>query len=113
MWVCQRSLQSVILRRQSRCETLQVRIKDFETLPVVRGEVIAAHEVHRGPFFRTSFGQHQRARWKDKERECVAVYLLAALFPMKAPGDHQMDYQEEIFFEAEHNSLTQPPEIVN
>ncbi|MNC86801.1 hypothetical protein D3C83_24810 [compost metagenome] len=58
------------------------------------------------------FGHDQRAvREVDRQQTHLAGDACARVLPAESPGDHQVEDQEQLTLELEHDALPQPVEI--
>src|SRR5215472_18495506 len=66
--------------------------------------------MNRGALFRARFGEEYRSLVKIEGRESHPPRnLRAALLPVKAAGDHQMQHAEQLVLQAERDPLADSP----
>ena len=110
----QRALERVVLARERRVELLERRRR------AARGRrdrarasaASPAHELQRRALLRARLGQQQRAvREVERRQDHLRpdARRSARLAPAQPPRDHQVDDQEELVVELEHDALADAP----
>ena len=110
--VGERALERVVLARErARRTASSVASSDLEPAAVeLRERVRAAHDVERRALLRARLGEDQRARReveRGERRPCPGRRARRRI-PAQAAGDHEVDDEEEIVLEAEHDALAEP-----
>jgi len=108
----QRALERVILAGQRAVERGRVGVEHLEPARIVLGEArLAADEIERRAPLRTGLGQDERARREiERGQADLAAELGARGLPVEPPGDHQVQHQEQIALEADHDALAEARE---
>src|SRR5713101_9405344 len=110
--VGQRALERVILARDGVAEFRLGAGERLDPAGVERDDRrLALQEMNRRALLRPGLGQRERARREVQGRQPeLAGHLRAWRFPVKAPGDHQVDRQEEIALEGDDDALAHAAE---
>src|SRR5450759_5266509 len=108
--VRQRALQRVVLAPEACCEGLGRRLERLEAARVERLKGLApGDEPDPRPLLRARLGQEERPRVEIQRKEAELFRDRGGGFPpVQAPRDHEMQDEEEIFFERKHDSLAEP-----
>jgi len=107
--VGQRALDGVVLGDQPRGERVACRRHDVDAARVERSERFTPlDDMERCAPLLARLGERERAAGKGEERERVRRRRLAALEPAQPSGDHEMDDDEEVAFERQHDALAEP-----
>ena len=108
----QGALQGVILAQQRLPERRRIGIQDLQAAAVVLGQPRAPrHQVQRRAPRGARLGEHQRAGVELKAGQPHLARNLrrrVAILPAQAAGDHQVDHQEQIATQGEHDALAEP-----
>ena len=107
--VGERALERVPLARERGAELGQRRLERLEAAAVVLAKSgFATHDVNRRSTLRARLGEEQRAVVEvERGQSELARDLRAARQPLESARNHQMDDDEEIVFEREHDSLAE------
>ena len=109
----QRALERVVLAHERRAEVLQRRAEHLDPARVVlRERLLAAHHVHRRAPLRAFLGEEQRPVLEvERGQAAPAGQRRGSLAPAQPPGDHQVDHEEELALEADHDALAEPAQL--
>jgi hypothetical protein len=104
------ALQGVIGRGENRGEVRQI---GFENLQAARIELaqpsFSGDHVERSALLGASLGPEQTSAGKVEGRETSGRRDFgSAFFSVKPAGDHQMQHQPKVLFEADANALPHP-----
>jgi hypothetical protein len=111
--ICQRPLQGAVFPDQRGAEAFRIGGKNVNAARV-HGEQagLSCHHVERCPPPGAGLGERERAR-----REIESRQILPALengvnrLPMQPAGDHQVQHQPEVAFQADRDALSHPPQL--
>jgi hypothetical protein len=109
--VCHRALERVVLTGQRRAERGEVRVEHLEAARIVLLQAgFAARQIERGPALGAGLGQDQGPRREiERGQTDLGGRLGAGGLPVKAPGDHEVQDQEHVALEPDHDALAEPP----
>src|SRR5262249_33016549 len=82
----------------------------FEAAAVEPSQLLASlHQVQRRPLLRARFREHERTPVEIERRDGAAsADLRAPRLPVEAARDHEVQDQEEVLLEREHDALADP-----
>lgn len=101
--------EGVILGQQLLAKRLQVRVENLHTARIQRAQRrLALHEVQGGAALGAGLGERQRAILELEKGERVARFLAG---PVQASGDHEVQHEMQVAFQAEHNTLADARDI--
>ena len=105
----ERALQRVILAREGGAKGCEIGGEHLEPAGVMVIEpVLASHEVKRGAPLRARLRQHEGSRGEVERRESgLRRDLGAGAPPVKSAGDHQVDDEEELPVERDHDAFSE------
>ena len=108
--VGERALQRVVLGEERGAEGGEVGCQHLDAARVERAQpVLAGDDVQRGALARARFGHEQRAgRELERGEPDFARDGRATRPPAQAAGDHQMEHEEELALERDHDALAEP-----
>jgi hypothetical protein len=108
--VGERALQRVIALAQARAERGEIGPEHFHSAAIVVGELRLAREhMQRRATFRAGFGERQRAVGEfEREERGAHLAAMSLLIPVEPAGDHEMDEDPPVAFEADRNPLADP-----
>src|SRR5438445_10844448 len=94
---------------------LEVAGKDFDSAWIDGTKALFARdEMQRSAVFGAGFSKDQRAAGEIESRQAAAAGKLRAwIFPVQAPGNHQMQHEPKIAFDANRDALTDSPQFTH
>src|SRR5205085_3351276 len=111
--VGERALQRVVLEPEGRAERLGRSGEDVDAARIERRERrTPVQDVERGALLRARLGQEERAVRKVERGEAELLRNGGSgLAPAKPPRDHQVDREEELAFERQHDALAEALDV--
>jgi hypothetical protein len=108
----ERALQGVVLGAEPRGEVGDARVEHFEPAAVEPGErAVASNEVERRAARRAGLGEEERPGWEiEGGQRDPPGRLRAARAPPESAGDHEVNDEEELILQLEHDPLSDPSE---
>ena len=107
--VGERPLESMVLSGEALREGRKVGVEYFESATLKGNQpLLPDHEVDRGPSLGAGLGKEEQSigELEDSQHQFPAD-LLDERVPAQTAGDHQMNDDEEVSFEREHDPLAQ------
>src|SRR5688572_1945274 len=110
--VGQRPLEGVTLAKKRRLERREAGSGDLDAARVERGQrFLTADEVESRPALRPRLHEEERAgREVERRQPALPRNRPGGVRPAEPSGDHQMDREEEVVLEGDHDSLPEPPQ---
>src|SRR5438876_3387399 len=107
MRIGERAFECVALARQQPPECVEIDLEDLDAARIERtNRLLTAKNVQRRPPLRSRLGQQQRSVGKIERRETdFSGDFSAGGQPPKSACDHQMDDDEEVALERDHDSF--------
>ncbi len=111
--VGERSLERVILADERRPKVLEVACEHFDSTRIDTGEShFALEDVERRPPLSTGFGEDQAPGGEIERREAEApIERRSWSAPVEPARDHEMEDEEELPLDADHEPLSDSPEL--
>ncbi len=106
------ALEGVVLARERRPEGRQVDREHLEPARVLLGERgLSPHRIEGRPLLRARLREEQGPRREVEGGQAhLSRNLRPARAPVEPPRDHQVEDQEQLLRERDHEALAEPPE---
>lgn len=113
--VGERAFERVVGGGEARGELFESGVEDFEAAGIESCEAgFALNDVKRSAFLGAGFGPEERAVGKVESGEAARGRDFdVAGFPVQAAGDHEMEDEPEIVFEADADAFAESAEAEN
>jgi hypothetical protein len=114
-WISECSLERVIFSSEHAAKRIEIGREDVDSSRIESTQaLLAADHVQRGSPFRARLGQNQRTVGKIERRQTLSTGEHGVgRAPVQPTGNHQMQYQPEIIFQANRDPFADAPQLLH